>query len=152
MRKTRGGLVVLLFATLAILTIAAGDETSISHPAHLTTAYSLLRASPCDACHDTDNFPYFKTVTNIPPYNLSTTDICDGCHRPGGIYNVVDNALIVAKDNWHTGVYKQVYDPNAGNMTILQAGKERWWVGCHDYDPPVANGERRNGTSPVIVI
>ena len=95
-----GGLVVLLFATLAILTIAAGDETSISHPAHLTAAYGPLLGTSCDTCHDTGNLPYFKSGidgngdSNI---DLAETDVCDGCHSSDGIYNGVDNPLAVQK-------------------------------------------------------
>lgn len=136
MRRTGGGLVVLLFASLTILSISVSGETSISHPAHLTVAFCLLRTSPCYACHDLDNFPFLKIGTNTPPHNLSNIDISDGCHSPGGIYTIVEDPtvnIVDIKDNRRTGVYELVYDPCAGNITVLQAGKERWWVGCHDY-------------------
>ena len=57
MRKTAGFLIVLFFATLAVVATSTG-ETSSSHPAHLTAAYGpqLELGLSCDACHETDNY------------------------------------------------------------------------------------------------
>jgi predicted CXXCH cytochrome family protein len=66
--------------------------------------------------------------------SLASTGVCDTCHSAGGSYNGVDSvgASVGAKDNWPGGVY-------AGGA--LQAGKEKWCIGCHDEAPSVVNGE-----------
>ncbi|MDY6835975.1 MAG: Ig-like domain-containing protein, partial [Chloroflexota bacterium] len=75
----------------------------------------------CEDCHDTDNYPLF-----LGGNNLNDTDVCDGCHSPGGSYNGVNDPVIGAKFNWDDGVY---------NSPTLRVGKEKWCAGCHDGDP-----------------
>jgi len=51
MRKTTGFLLVLLLATITIITSSSANETDNSHVAHLTAAYGPLIGSTCDVCH-----------------------------------------------------------------------------------------------------
>ncbi|MFC1844374.1 cytochrome c3 family protein [Thermodesulfobacteriota bacterium] len=151
MRKTAGFLLVFLFATLLIVTssnmsvsapggngkgkdtsesvsasgVVAMGDTSNSHPAHLTAAYGPLIAS-CDVCHVES---YAGVFTDSQ--DLANTTVCNPCHSPGGAYDGVNDPNIGAKTNWVYGVY---------NGSALQAGKEKWCVGCHDDDPSVVNG------------
>ncbi len=84
----------------------------------------------CADCHDTAHFPRFKDGQD-----LAGTTVCDNCHSPGGVFNGVNSASgsIGAKNNWKTGVY-------TGNT--LQAGKEKWCVGCHDAGTAVIGGRQ----------
>lgn len=91
----------------------------------------------CDACHDTANYPYFKSGIGDPPYDLSETDVCDVCHSPGGFYNGINDLNIGAKNNWADGAYD-------GN--VLKTGKEKWCVGCHD-DVAANSQQDGNGVS-----
>lgn len=80
----------------------------------------------CSDCHDTNNIPYFKSGTDSNSdgkYDLEETDVCNDCHSPEGGYDGVNDPVIGAKVNWYGGVYD-------GN--VLQAGRERWCLGCHD--------------------
>ena len=96
----------------------------------------------CSDCHDTNAYPRFKTGTDEDSdgrYDLSETDVCDPCHSPGGSYDGVDSdtapsgAISVgAKTNWDAQVYE--------STSTLQAGKERWCVGCHDSSPATIDG------------
>ncbi len=91
----------------------------------------------CSDCHDTNNYPYFKSGTDTNgdgKYDLAETDVCDTCHSPGGTYNGVNsvNGSVGAKDNWDSGVYE--------TTTTLQAGKEKWCAGCHDESPATIQG------------
>jgi hypothetical protein len=131
--NTGGALVVFLFSTFAILTNSVGDETDISHQAHLTAASGPLLA--CGACHVT---PYAGVF--LDGQDLDNTTVCNTCHSPGGAYDGVNDPVIGAKANWSTGIYEEVFDPSAGNMTILPTGKERWCVTCHDDVPSEVNG------------
>jgi len=124
MRKKAGFLIVFLLATLTIITTSSGDETDSSHQAHLTAAYGPLVAS-CDVCHVESYAGMF-----VDGQDFATTTVCDPCHSPGGAYNGVNDPNIGAKSNWVSGVY---------NSSALQAGKEKWCVGCHDDDPSVVN-------------
>jgi hypothetical protein len=105
----------------------ANCHTSGSHVAHLEASYGpLIASASCDACHDINNFPLFSDGQN-----LANTTVCDPCHSPGGAYDGVNDPNIGAKGNWVSGVF---------NGSALQAGKEKWCVGCHDNDPSVVNG------------
>jgi len=83
MRKTAGFLLVLLLATLAIITTSSGDETDSSHVAHLTADYGP-QLELCIDCHDTADPPtpaYFKNLDSSGNHTLTDTDICDTCNR-----------------------------------------------------------------------
>jgi len=108
-----------------------------SHPTHIEEDYGPRLA--CYDCHDADNYPYFKSGTggDGAPWDLSETDVCDPCHSPGGAFNGVDTTgdSVGAKDNWVAGVYEV-----SSSSLVLQSGKEKWCVGCHDDDPAVIAG------------
>ena len=111
-----------------------GSGTYQSHSTHTELDADDQRgpAIYCDSCHDTSNFPYFKSGTDINgdgQYDLSETDVCDTCHSPGGTYNGVDDINIGAKNNWAEGIYTA-----DGN---IRPGKEKWCAGCHDKNPAV---------------
>ncbi len=113
--------------------ISQGKGSAQSHSTHTETDADDQKGSPlyCDSCHDTDNYPYFKSGTDADgdgKFNLAETDVCDTCHSPGGVFNGVDTTgtSIGAKDNWSTGIYAD---------RTFAAGKEMWCVGCHDNDP-----------------
>lgn len=115
-----------------------GKGTWKVHASH-TQSDGANRRGPnlaCNACHDTDYFPYFKTGTDgngDGRISLVETDVCDVCHSSGGTYNGLDDAAIGAKTNWNS---LGVYDGNA-----LRAGKENWCLGCHDSAPAVVSGQ-----------
>jgi len=91
----------------------------------------------CDACHDTNKFPYFKSGTDHNGdgrYDLSETDVCNSCHSPDGDYDGVNASAIGAKANWLGGIYVST------DNSTLKAGKEKWCAGCHDDVPSVING------------
>ncbi len=111
-----------------------GNGSYQSHSTHTERDADDQRgpAIYCDSCHDTSNFPYFKSGTDNNGdgrYDLSETDVCDTCHSPGGSYNGVDDVTIGAKNNWANGIY-------AADGTFLP-GKEKWCAGCHDEMPAV---------------
>jgi len=112
---------------------SAGRGTFKSHSTHTENDSDDLKGPnvPCDTCHDTNNFPYFKSGTGTPPYDLAETDVCDDCHSKGGAFDGVDDPVIGAKSNWADGVY----DGDA-----LKSGKEKWCVGCHDSGTSVVHG------------
>ncbi|MCB2181050.1 MAG: hypothetical protein KQH63_03365 [Desulfobulbaceae bacterium] len=90
----------------------------------------------CDECHDTSNFPYFKSGTDSNAdgrITLDETDVCNTCHSPNGTYDGINDATVGAKNNWHSAVYE------ADSLT-LQAGKEKWCATCHDENPSVIQG------------
>jgi hypothetical protein len=129
MRKTAGFLLVLLLATLAIITTSSGDETdsSSSHLAHLTAAYGPQLDTSCDVCHVV---PY--TGVFIDGQDLANTAVCDPCHSPDGAYDGVNGPYIGAKTNWVSGVY---------DGSALQHSKEKWCVGCHDEEPATSKAD-----------
>jgi len=98
-----------------------------SHPTHTEAEYGPQLA--CYDCHDTNNYPLLADGQD-----LANTTVCDTCHSAGGSYNGVDSSgdSIGARDNWVEGIYDS-------GMNI-QAGKERWCVGCHDDIPAVIQG------------
>ncbi|MEK6195851.1 MAG: hypothetical protein N2F24_16675, partial [Deltaproteobacteria bacterium] len=141
MRKTAGFLLVLLLATLAIITTSSGDETDSSHVAHLTADYGP-QLELCIDCHDTAYPPtpaYFKNLDSSGNHTLADTDICDTCHSPGGAYDGVDDPYIGAKGNWVSGVF---------DGSALKHSKEKWCVGCHDDgDSSINEGSMIDGVS-----
>jgi galactitol-specific phosphotransferase system IIB component len=113
-----------------------GKGTTVSHSTHTENDADDLRGPfiGCNSCHDTNNFPYFKSGIDSDgdgKYNLSETDVCDNCHSPGGTYDGVNDPVIGAKNNWRDGVYE-----GAG----LKLGKEKWCAGCHDEVPSIIQG------------
>jgi predicted CXXCH cytochrome family protein len=116
-----------------------GAGTTVSHSTHTENDADDLRGPyiTCDVCHDTSNFPYFRSGTDSNGdgrIELSETDVCDNCHSPGGSYDGVNDPVIGAKANWREGVY------SGGD---LKAGKEKWCAGCHDEAP---GNSRPDGT------
>ncbi len=105
-----------------------GAGTIQSHSTHTENDSDDLKGPniPCSECHDTENYPYFKSGTGDAPYDLTETDVCDSCHSPGGAFDGVQTAMA----NWDEGVY---------NGTSLKSGEEKWCVGCHDGNPAVTN-------------
>jgi hypothetical protein len=120
-----------------------GRGTFISHSTHTEKDSDDLKGPniACGDCHNTNKFPNFKTGTDSNgdgKIDLSETDVCNNCHSTGGSYNGVSDSSIGAKSNWDRGVYE---------VNVLKSGKEKWCVGCHDYQgalirdvlaPPVA--------------
>jgi hypothetical protein len=101
--------------------------TTKSHSTHTENDADDLKGPfiDCDACHDTNEFPYFNSGTDNNGdgrYDLSETNVCDNCHSPGGAFDGVQ----MAKNSWHEGVYAS---------PTLRAGKEKWCATCHDNDP-----------------
>jgi alpha-tubulin suppressor-like RCC1 family protein len=108
-----------------------GRGTTHSHSTHTENDADDIRGPnvTCDACHDTNNFPYFKSGVDSDGdglFNLSETDVCNTCHSPGGSYDGVNGSSFGAKDNWHNGIYVN------GNLSIA---RDRWCVSCHDEIP-----------------
>ena len=113
-----------------------GTGTTQSHSTHTENDSDDLRGPniTCADCHDTDNFPYFKSGNDSNSdgnFDLSETDVCDVCHSPGGAYDGVDDPWFGAKANWDTGVYEDGY---------LLPGREEWCAGCHDTGNSVIQG------------
>ncbi|NIN34170.1 MAG: hypothetical protein GTO60_03315, partial [Gammaproteobacteria bacterium] len=82
-----------------------GAGTYATHSTHTENDSDDLKGPNvgCSECHDTGNFPYFKSGADgngDGKYDLSETDVCDSCHSPGGTYDGVDDASIGAKNNW----------------------------------------------------
>ena len=74
--------------------------------------------------------PYFRTVADSgASVSLAATDICDGCHSPGGSYDGVNDATVGAKNNWSISASSasKIY-----NGAAFQTGKEKWCATCHD--------------------
>jgi hypothetical protein len=82
----------------------------------------------CEVCHDDNPFNYTQFADGA---GANSTAICDDCHSPGGSYDGVNDAVIGAKANWDSAVYKG---------SALQPGKEEWCVGCHDGGTSVIDG------------
>ena len=105
--------------------------TTQSHSTHTENDSDDLKGPyiTCSDCHDTNNYPFFKSGTDGDgdgKYNLSETDVCYNCHSPNGAFDGVDDAVIGAKSNWENGVYAS---------PTLKTGKEKWCAGCHDNQP-----------------
>jgi len=107
-----------------------GKGSSQTHSTHTENDSDDLFGPHIDCvdCHDTSNFPYFKSGSggDGAPWDLSETDVCDNCHSPGGDVDGVNHASVGAKNNWDNGVY---------NGDSLAAGKELWCISCHDEIP-----------------
>ena len=114
----------------------AGALTTGSHAAHLTKLNGpdgvVGSTLNCDGCHGSGaelgtHTGHVNGVTTFADGNaLAATNACNTCHSPAGSYDGVNDAVVGAKDNWHTGIYTD------GNLI---AGKERWCVTCHDESP-----------------
>ena len=90
----------------------------------------------CDTCHDTTNYPFFNSGTDINGdgfIDLDETNVCDSCHSPGGPFDGVDDATIGARLNWVAGVY------TGSDLTV---GKEKWCASCHDTGTSLINGRQ----------
>jgi len=115
-----------------------GKGSFKSHSTHTENDADDLKGPNigCDGCHDTNNFPYFKSGVDADGdgrYSLAETDVCNGCHSEGGSYKGVSDAVVGAKANWKTGIYE------ADGKTLM-SGKERWCATCHDESPSSING------------
>lgn len=123
-----------------------GRGTYQSHSTHTENDTDDVRGPhlPCNECHDTNNFPYFKSGTDgngDGNYNLAETDVCNNCHSNGGNFDGVNDATYGAKSNWSDGIYD-------GNN--LKPGKERWCASCHDADRASSNQDGTGVTAPAI--
>ena len=118
---------------------SAGAGSFQSHSTHTENDTDDAKGPhiACSGCHDTNNFPYFKSGTDANSdgkYTLAETDVCNTCHSPGGTYDGVNNATYGAKALWDAGAYA------ATNDSTLQAGKEKWCATCHDEVASVIGG------------
>jgi hypothetical protein len=122
-----------------------GKGTVVPHSTHteaaIVTDADDKRGPPgvyCDTCHNVNAMPSFKSGTDANgdgKFNLAETDVCNTCHSSGGAYDGVNDAVIGAKNNWHTG---GVYAADG----TLKPGKEKWCVGCHDIGTSVINARQ----------
>jgi len=127
--------------------LSQGKGTFQSHSTHTENDDDDLKGPfiDCDACHDVNNYPYFKSGTDTDgngKYDISETDVCDTCHSPSGSYNGVDNSTIGAKNNWYQGVYEDA---------ALKAGKETWCAGCHDENPANSKYDSSGINAPDVI-
>jgi hypothetical protein len=111
--------------------------TTQSHSTHTENDSDDLKGPyiTCSDCHDTNDYPFFKSGTDGDgdgKYNLSETDVCDNCHSPNGAFDGVNNPTYGAKANWYDGIY---------TSPTLKAGKEKWCAGCHDDQPAYSKGQ-----------
>ncbi|MBI4847413.1 MAG: SBBP repeat-containing protein [Nitrospirae bacterium] len=98
----------------------------------------------CDSCHDTNNFPYFKSGNDANgdgKYSLPETNVCNTCHSPGGSYDGVNDLIAGAKNNWKNGIYEE---------RSLKAGKEKWCAGCHDNVPGNSRSDGTGADAPSV--
>ncbi|MFH1278257.1 MAG: LamG-like jellyroll fold domain-containing protein [Candidatus Eisenbacteria bacterium] len=124
-----------------------GAGTSIGHSTHTENDADDLRGPllECGDCHDTQNYPFFKSGSGSPPYGLSETDVCDNCHSPDGAFDGLDDQEIGARQgnggepghNWRYGVY--------ADSLFLAAGMELWCAGCHDDAPAYSRQDSVGG-------
>ncbi|MEW6486245.1 MAG: hypothetical protein AB1423_16840, partial [Pseudomonadota bacterium] len=115
--------------------------TMQSHSTHTENDSDDLKGPniTCSDCHDTDDYPFFKSGTDGDAdgkYNLSETDVCDNCHSPNGAFDGVNNPTYGAKANWTDGVYAS---------PTLKTGKEKWCAGCHDDQPAYSRNVLNQG-------
>lgn len=110
-----------------------------SHATHTESDDDPIGPRPiltCDKCHDTNNFPYFKSGTDLDSngvIDLKETDVCDTCHSAGGPFDGLNDPDIGAKYgnsgtmgyNWRNAIY-------TADDSALKAGNEKWCVTCHD--------------------
>ncbi len=124
-----------------------GRGSTHSHSTHTENDADDLKGPfiACAECHDTNEFPFFKSGTDgngDGKYNLAETDVCNTCHSPGGSYDGVDDAVIGAKNNWDNGVY---------TGSDLTAGKEKWCAGCHDESPANSMYDSTGVDAPKVI-
>jgi hypothetical protein len=81
----------------------------------------------CDYCHSCDT----PNCEGDPLPDAETTDICDQCHSPDGVYDGVNDPVVGAKANFADGVYDE-----EGN---LKDGKTKWCATCHDWSATGGN-------------
>ena len=113
-----------------------GKGTVVSHSTHTENDSDDVKGPfiACDVCHDTSNYPTFKSGTDSNgdgAYSLAETDVCDNCHSLAGPFDGIGDSVIGAKVNWVNGVY---------NGDVLSTGKEQWCVGCHDSGTSICSG------------
>lgn len=113
-----------------------GKGSIVSHSTHTENDSDDLKGPfiACDVCHDTSNYPTFKSGTDSNgdgAYSLAETDVCDNCHSPDGPFDGIGDSVIGAKVTWADGVY---------NGDIISAGKEQWCASCHDSGTSVCSG------------
>jgi len=117
-----------------------GNGSAASHSTHTQNNGEDQRGPSlaCDACHDIEDYPYLKSGTDgngDGKIDLTETNVCNGCHSPGGVYDGVNDPVIGARNTWGNGADGYIY---VGSD--LADGKEKWCVGCHDDDPAVVGG------------
>ncbi|MCF6364774.1 MAG: hypothetical protein L3J35_01085 [Bacteroidales bacterium] len=123
-----------------------GNGTFQSHSTHteIDTDDLIGPNISCETCHDTTDFPYFISGTDVNAdtrFDLSETDVCDNCHSPGGLFDGVNNNNLGAKNNWNNGIY-------SGNN--LQSGKNNWCATCHDSDRASSNQDGTGTPAPDV--
>ncbi len=123
-----------------------GKGTVQSHSTHteIDTDDQIGPNINCEACHDTSNFPYFKSGTDSngdSKFDLSETDVCNNCHSSGGLFDGVNDSIIGAKNNWTDGIY-------SGNN--LRVGKDNWCAGCHDANQASSNQDGSGILAPDV--
>ncbi len=124
-----------------------GDGTAQSHSTHTENDADDLKGPfvTCDACHDTSNYPYFKSgvdQNNDGLIDLSETDVCNTCHSPNGTYDGVNDAVLGAKHNWKNGIY-------SGDS--LAQGKAKWCATCHDESAANSKPDGSGVNAPNVV-
>ena len=118
--------------------VSLGAKSFQSHSTHTENDSDDVRGPnvDCATCHDTNNFPYFNSGTDLNgdgKIALNEADVCESCHSSSGTYDGVNDPAYGAKPNWQGGIY------NTDNAT-LKTGKDRWCVGCHDEAPSYIGG------------
>ncbi len=97
----------------------------------------------CETCHNMDALPSFRSGVDLNQngsFDLGETDVCDGCHSPGGAFDGVDDPNIGAKRHWPQGVY---------NGRSLRTA--RWCAGCHDREGAGSRADDSGVTAPDVV-
>ena len=124
-----------------------GNGTAQSHSTHTENDSDDLKGpfTSCGTCHDTTNYPYFISGTDLNAdgdIDLSETDVCDACHSANGTYDGINDAQIGAKENWDDGIY---------DGFTLQAGKEKWCATCHDESPANSRQDGSGINAPNVI-
>ncbi|MEW6585534.1 MAG: cytochrome c3 family protein [Nitrospirota bacterium] len=124
-----------------------GEGTFSSHSTHTENDSDDFKGPfiDCEDCHDTNNYPYFKSGSDINgdgKYTLSETNVCDACHSSSGSYNGIDDPDTGAKRNWYYGIYEG---------TSFKTGKEKWCAGCHDENPANSRVDGSGINAPNVI-
>ncbi|NOZ34319.1 MAG: hypothetical protein GXO80_03355 [Chlorobi bacterium] len=124
----------------------AGNGTFQSHSTHteIDTDDLIGPNINCETCHDTTDFPYFKSgidTNGDSKIDLSETDVCDNCHSSGGLFDGVNDSISGAKNNWNEGIY---------NGNNLRPGKNNWCATCHDSDRASSNQDGTGVAAPDV--